>query len=76
MEEAGVLTKVNWSDWATPVVPVIKPNGRVRLCGDFKVTVNPNLRVHQHPLPVIKDIFASLSGGQHFTTLDLTAPYT
>ena len=76
MVESGVLTPVNWSDWATPVVPVPKPNGTVRLCGDFKVTVNPQLRVDQHPLPLIKDIFASLSGGQKFTKLDLKAAYT
>eukprot|EP00117_Sycon_ciliatum_P016490 scpid42895/ scgid2937/ Retrovirus-related Pol polyprotein from transposon gypsy; Reverse transcriptase; Endonuclease len=76
MEEAGIVSRVNWSDWATPVVPVPKPNGTVRLCGDFKVTVNPQLRVDQHPLPLIDDIFASLSGGRRFTKLDLKAAYT
>ena len=76
MVDAGILTPVTWSDWATPVVPVPKPNGTVRLCGDFKVTVNPQLRVDQHPLPLIEDIFASLSGGQKFTKLDLKAAYT
>ena len=76
MEKAGIVTKVDWSSWATPVVPVVKPNGKVRLCGDFKVTVNPQLCVDQHPLPLIDDIFASLSGGTRFTTLDRTAAYT
>ena len=76
MEQAGILTRVNWSDWATPVVPVVKPNGKVRLCGDFKVTVNPQLQIDQHPLPVIEEIFASLSGGQRFSKLDLKAAYT
>ena len=76
MEKAGIVTKVDWSSWATPVVPVVKPNGKVRLCCDFKVTVNPQLCVDQHPLPLIDDIFASLSGGTRFTTLDLTAAYT
>ena len=76
MEKAGILTKVNWSEWATPVVPVVKPNGQVRLCGDFKVTVNPQLHVDQHPLPLIDEIFASLSGGKQFSKLDLKAAYT
>lgn len=45
------------------------------MCGDYKVTVNPSLEVDQHPLPKPDDLFASLSGGQKFTTLDLKQAY-
>ena len=75
LESEGTLTKVNHSEWATPIVPVLKKNGDIRICGDFKVTVNPVLKVDQYPLPKIEDIFAKLSGGQHFTKLDLTQAY-
>ncbi|XP_064487305.1 uncharacterized protein K02A2.6-like [Ornithodoros turicata] len=73
--EAGVISPVTHSDWATPVVPVLKKDGSVRLCGDFKVTLNPACAVEKYPLPVLEDLFASLNGGQFFTTLDLRDAY-
>ncbi|XP_026065967.1 uncharacterized protein K02A2.6-like [Carassius auratus] len=73
----GILTRVEWSEWATPIVPVIKKGkaGDVRICGDFKVTINPALHAVQYPLPRIEDIFASLSGGEHFSKIDLAQAY-
>ena len=59
--QQGVISPVQFSDWATPIVPVIKKNGGVRICGDFKVTVNPALCVEHYPIPRIEDLFASLS---------------
>lgn len=67
--------KVNYSDWAAPIVPVPKAGGSVRICGDHKVTVNPVLQVDQHPVPKIEDLFASLAGGKKFTKLDLSHAY-
>ena len=71
----GVAYFVPWSDWATPVVPVLKKNGEVRLCGDFKVTLNKGLKVEQYPLPKIDEIFAKLGDGKYFSKLDLTTAY-
>ena len=51
MVREGNIEKVECSDWATPVVPVMKPDGSVRICGDYKVTLNPCLQVPQHPIP-------------------------
>ena len=53
LEDLGIITRVDHSEWATPIVVVQKPNGRpkVRICEDYKVTVNPQLHVDQHPIP-------------------------
>ena len=75
LERTGVIEKVRYSDWAAPVVPVPKGDGGIRLCGDYKVTVNPVLKVDQYPVPTPEDLFATLAGGESFTKLDLTQAY-
>ncbi|KAL5466940.1 hypothetical protein EMCRGX_G031104, partial [Ephydatia muelleri] len=67
----GVIEPISHSEWAAPIVPVIKNNGDVRMCGDFKVTVNQCLDIEQYPLPKIDDLYANLQGGERFTILDL-----
>ena len=74
--EQGILTPVSFADWAAPIVPVLKSDKQsVRICGDFKRTVNQVSKVDKYPIPKIEDIFASLSGGKSFTTLDMNQAY-
>ena len=75
LEKAGIISPVKYSEWASPICCVPKSDGTVRICGDFKSTLNPQLRPEQHPMPKIEDIFATLSGGEKFTKLDLTQAY-
>ena len=75
LENDGNLTKVNCSEWATPVDSVAKKDGSIRLCGDFKVSLSNQLKVDQCPLPRVDDVFASLAGGQRFTKIDLRQAY-
>lgn len=70
-----VLEIVQSSDWGTPLVPILKPNGELRICGDYKVTVNKHLIDVKYPLPRIDEIFASLEGGELFTKLDMSNAY-
>ena len=44
-------------------------------CGNFKQTVNPVATLDQYPIPKIKDLFSTLSGGKSFTKLDLSQAY-
>lgn len=75
LEAQGIIEPVTSSQWATPIVSVVKPNGNVRICGDFKVTVNPALKAEHCVLPKVDDIFASLAGGQKFSKIDLTQAF-
>ena len=75
LDKAGILEKVDHRDWATPVVPVPKKDGKFRICGDYKVTINLALEIDQHPLPRPEEIFATLAGRQKYTTLDLSQAY-
>ncbi|XP_024890648.1 uncharacterized protein K02A2.6-like, partial [Temnothorax curvispinosus] len=71
----GVLEKVNTSRWATPIVPVLKKDNTVRICGDFSVTINPCLLIDEHPLPTTDTLFANMAGGEKFSKIDLQQAY-
>ena len=75
LEKEGVLKKVETSDWATPIVPVLKPDGTVRICGDFKVTLNRYLGVPEHRMPTSEELLTKLNGGELFTKFDLSYAY-
>lgn len=75
LQKEGVLVPVTRSDWATPLVAVHKPDGTVRLCGDYKLTVNPCVKTDHYPLPAVEDLFTTLAGGKVFTVLDLSTAY-
>ena len=38
--QTKAIEPVRYSDWATPIVPVLKADGKVRVCGGYKLTVN------------------------------------
>jgi len=59
----GVIKPVRHADWAAPVMVVKKPDGSARLCVDCSTGLNDTLQLHQHPLPIPEDIFATLNGG-------------
>ena len=76
LQDEGIIEPVPFSDWAAPIVPIVKADKKsVRICGDFKVTVNRAASVETYPLPRVEDLYAKLSGGQKFSKLDLRHAY-
>ena len=74
LEQEGIITPLQYSDWAAPVVPVLKPNGKIRLCGDYKITVNKFTQNDVYP-PIVEDVFVVLGGGKFFSKIDLNSDY-
>ena len=60
MEADGVITPVNFSEWAAPTVNFPKVDQTGRICGDYKVSINPWLEVDQYPIPKPQDLFTKL----------------
>lgn len=73
--QVGILKPVEHSEYASPVVPVLKRNGSIRLCADYSVTINKQLNVDKYPLPTAQELFTKLHGGQQFSKLDLSQAY-
>lgn len=72
---AGIIEPVECSDWASPLVPVNKSDGTLRICVDYKVTLNPVLLIDRYPLPKIDDVLVAMNGAQYFSKTDLSQSY-
>lgn len=75
LQEDKIIEPVRYSQWACPIVPVMKGDGTVRICGDYKLTVNRVSSLEQYPLPKIEDLFANLAGGEKYSKLDMSHAY-
>lgn len=75
LQRDGIIEPVKFSEWAAPVVPVVKSDGGIRLCGDYKLTVNRVAHVESYPLPRVDDLLASVAGAKVFSKLDLSHAY-
>ena len=75
MVATSVIKPVYFSEWASLIILILKRNGQVRICGDFKQNVNPVLQIDKYPIPNIYDLYSKVSGGHYFTQLDLSDAY-
>ena len=75
LEKNGVIKKVKTSKWASPIVVAPKTDGNIRICGDYKSTVNTCVEDRTYPLPTADDIYAKLANGKYFSKIDLSSAY-
>eukprot|EP00057_Strongylocentrotus_purpuratus_P011260 XP_011665734.1 PREDICTED: uncharacterized protein K02A2.6-like [Strongylocentrotus purpuratus] len=70
-----IIEPVQYSNWAAPIVPIVKGDGSIRVCGDYKTTINSAARSDTYPIPRVEELFARLANGKQFSKLDLSHAY-
>ena len=62
LEKEGVIESIPYSEWASPIVVVPKPDGGIRICADFKRTLNPHIENEEYHIPSPDEVFAKVQG--------------
>ena len=75
LEKQGIITPIKYSTHASPVVWVKKPDGGLRMCVDFKATLNGNIQSDAYPLPTVEEIFGRIGNATKFAKVDLKSAY-
>jgi hypothetical protein len=76
LERMGVISKqTEGVANASPIVWVRKPDGKLRMCVDYKVHVNKKIKTDAYPIPKIETIFSKMKNANTFAKLDLTSAY-
>ncbi|GBM59600.1 Uncharacterized protein K02A2.6 [Araneus ventricosus] len=73
--DQGVLETISNPKWSTPIVPIIKQSGEIRLCADYKVTINKAMKNHPYPIPSVNHILTNLADETFFAKIDLAQAY-
>ena len=56
LQKKGIIEPIEFSDWEAPIVPVLKSDGQVRICVDYKLTVNQAEKLDSYPIAWIEDL--------------------
>ena len=57
LSDAGISEPVKFADWAAPIAPVLKSDKEsVRICGDYKLTVNAASKLEQYPIRYMSQV--------------------
>ena len=75
LQKEGVISPVEFSDWACQIVPVLNSDESVRICGDDITRINKYSKDHS-PLHKADYLFTTLSGGKVLSHLELESALT
>lgn len=69
--ELDIIEEVHGpSSWISPLVPILKDNGEIRLCVDMRCANSAILR-ENHPLPCMGHLLPKISKAKYFSKLDI-----
>ena len=75
MEKQQIIEKIDEpTDWCAPIVPVLKPNGKVRITTDFK-KLNSAVKRERYMLPCVEEVLQRMRGSKVFSKLDARSGY-
>ena len=66
-----MIKPVEFVQCVAPIFLILKRDGSIQICGDYKVIMNMAAKRDSYPLSRIRNIFASLTGGKSFLKLDM-----
>ena len=76
LQTAGIIEPVESSEWATPVVQILKRDKKtLHLCGDYRLIINRVVKLDQYPIPNIEDLLTKIAAKKYFTSPDMSQTY-
>nr|AAR06334.1 hypothetical protein [Oryza sativa Japonica Group] len=72
--DAGFIRPCRYAEWVSSIVPVIKKNGKVRVCIDFR-DLNKATPKDEYPMPVADQLVDAASGNKILSFMDGNAGY-
>ncbi|XP_037808082.1 uncharacterized protein K02A2.6-like isoform X2 [Lucilia sericata] len=73
---SGFYERVEFSEWASTTHVVTRKNGKIRVTGNYKPTLNPRIIIDEYPIPRAEHLFNKMSGAKIFCHLDITDAYS
>ena len=53
LQKERTIEPVQFSEWAAPIVPIMKPEESIGICGEYKTTINRVSKLDNNPTPKV-----------------------